>query len=171
MRRLLPISVVLALGCTQLPTDNAGVSSAPRLGVNGSDNGTACVLNTQLRPENEVPPTASEAKGHAQIKVRNDGTIEYKVFILNKAGERFVAGHIHRGVEGVPGPVVLPLFTGPATNEKHIRQRGEIQSPAATALGPQLCEHPEMFFVNFHTVSVPGGTVPGFPGGAIRGQL
>ena len=157
----LPLPLALVLGCTQLPTDGANVSSAPRLGVNGSDNGTACVLNTQLRPENETPPTTSEAKGHAQIKVRNDGTLEYKVFILNKAGETFRAGHIHRAPEGVPGPIVLPLFTGPTTTARHIRQRGEV--PVSAAFAEALCEHPEQYYVNYHTTA--------FPGGAIRGQL
>jgi hypothetical protein len=164
MRRFVPIHLVplaLVLSCSQLPTDDGAVSSAPQLGVNGSDNGTACVLNTQLRPENETPPTASEAKGHAQIKLRNDGTLEYDVFILNKAGETFVAGHIHRAPEGTPGPVVLPLFTGPATTEDHIRQRGEVM--VSETFAQALCEHPEQYYVNYHTVA--------YPGGAIRGQL
>jgi hypothetical protein len=165
MRRFLALPLVplaLVVGCTQLPTDGAGVSSTPRLGVNGSDNGTACVLNTQLRAKNETTGSTSEAKGHAQIKVRNDGTVEYKVFILNKAEETFVAGHIHRAPPGVAGPVVVPLFTGSTTSARHIRQRGEATVPAT--FNPfALCQNPEQYYVNYHTTA--------FPGGAIRGQL
>ena len=139
-------------------------------GPNGSDNGVMCVQNTQLRPGNEVrppgttDPVTSTAKGHAQIKVRNDGTIEYKVFILNKAGESFVAGHIHEAAAADNGPVRVTLFGG-STTAKHIRVRGEI--PAGTTFTgfepADVCNNPAGHYVNFHTTDDPQG--------AVRGQL
>ncbi len=139
-------------------------------GPNGSDNGTMCVQNTQLRPENEVriapvtDPVTSTAKGHAQIKVRNDGTIEYKVFILNKAGEDFFAGHIHEAPAAGNGPVRVTLFEG-STDAKHIRLRGEV--PAGTTFTgfepADICNDPSGHYVNFHTLDDRQG--------AIRGQL
>ena len=128
-----------------------------------SDNGTMCVLNTQLRAENEAPHTStSEAKGHAQIKVRNDGTIEWKVFILNKAGERFRAGHIHLAPAGEAGDVVVPLFSNPAgTTDRQIRDRGETAS--FPVIAQDICNNPSAYYVNYHTLLIPQG--------AVRGQL
>ena len=134
-------------------------------GPDGSDQGTSCVLNTQLLPENErrtnaADPVDSTAKGHAQIKVRNDGTIEWKVFILNRGGETFVAGHIHRAPETAPGPVVQGLFSGPPSSERQFRDRGEVEN---AALAAELCDNPAAFYVNYHTTQDPQG--------AVRGQL
>ena len=139
-------------------------------GPEGSDNGTMCVQNTQLRPGNELrfapvtDPVTSTAKGHAQIKVRNDGTIEYKVFILNKAGESFVAGHIHEAPATGNGPVRVTLFEG-STDAKQIRARGEVPAGTTfTAFEPaDVCNNPSGHYVNFHTTDDPQG--------AVRGQL
>jgi hypothetical protein len=127
----------------------------------GSDQGTMCVHNTRLAAANETTGSTSTARGHAQIKVRNDGAIEWKVFVLNRAGETFTAGHVHLGPAGVAGAVVLPLHTGAATTARHIRDRGE--SSTSGTLGAAICANPSNYYVNYHT------TV--FPGGAIRGQL
>jgi len=164
MRRALPFVVFAVAACADPSRVSSVAGTKPLFDASnsdGSDNGVMCVQNTQLRPENEVPPTASEAKGHTQIKIRNDGTLEYKTFILNKAGETFVAGHIHRAPEGVNGPVIVPLFGGPPTNAEHIRQRGEV--PVAAPLAADICNNPSNYYVNYHTTR--------YPGGAIRGQL
>ncbi len=143
------------------------VAAVAFAGPNGSDNGTMCVENAQLRPENEVPTSTSTAKGHAQIKVRNDGTIEYRYFILNKAGEAFTFGHIHRKNPTSPGPIqvgppVVFLFSGPTTTERHIRGSGE--TAPLPLIAPDICENPERYYVNFHTT-------PANAPGAIRGDL
>ena len=120
-----------------------------------------CVQNTQLAAENETTGSTSTATGHAQIKVRNDGTIEWNVFVLNPDGENFIAGHVHRAPAGVPGPVVLPLHTTGPTTDQQIRDTGE--SATAGTLGEAICANPSNYYVNYHTTP--------FPGGAIRGQL
>ena len=162
-----------------------GAGAFAAVGAAANGNGTMCVLNTQLRPGNEVRPAGSSdpvdstAKGHAQIKVRNDGTLEYKVFILNKAGERFSAGHIHAAPAGQNAGVWQDLFVppAPATDARHIRQRGEIPARADSPATPQdesfaaLCENPAGFYVNYHTVANPDRGLPGDPAGAVRGQL
>ena len=140
-------------------------------GPNGSDNGTMCVQNTQLRPGNEIrtggpvdSTVESTAKGHAQIKVRNDGTIEYKVFILNKAGEEFFVGHIHEGPVTGTGPPRVFLFGGPPTTARHIRIRDEVDvAPSAAFEASDICTNPSGHYVNFHTTDDPMG--------AVRGQL
>ena len=159
-------SALVLLAVTVACAENPPTSPATELGAASFDmgqsgGGTACVLNTQLRPENEVPASSSTAKGHAQIKVRNDGSIEWKVFILNKDGETFTAGHIHVAPEDAPGPVVLPLYHDAPTSERQIHDRGETE--AGHPLAQDLCEHPENYYVNYHTTT----NRPG----AIRGQL
>ena len=130
----------------------------------GSGRGTMCVLHARLAAKNETTGSTSTAKGHTLIKVRNDGTIEFKTQINNRNHETFVAGHIHQAPIGVAGSIVVPLFVAPAppTNARHIKQRG-VATPNAGTTGAALCANPGAYYVNYHTTA--------FPGGAIRGQL
>ena len=126
--------------------------------------GVMCVLHAKLAAKNETTGSTSTAKGHTLIKVRQDGTIEFKTQILNRNHETFVAGHIHQAPVGVAGPVVVPLFVSPspATTARHIKQSG-VATPNAGTTGAILCQNPTAYYVNYHTTA--------FPGGAIRGQL
>ena len=128
-------------------------------GPKGNDNATKCSLMAQLRGANEVPPRATEAFGHTQIRIRNDATLEFKTHIVND-GATFVAGHVHIAPVGVNGPVVVPLFSG-STNDDQINATGELQITGA--LAAQICANPENYYVNYHTTQ--------FPAGVIRGQL
>jgi len=127
-------------------------------------NGVMCVLHARLAASNETTGSTSTAKGHTLIKVRANGTIEFKTHILNKNGETYVAGHIHQAPVGVAGPIVVPLFVSPAppTSARHIKQSG-VATPNAGTTGADLCSNPSAYYVNYHTTA--------FPGGAIRGQL
>jgi CHRD domain len=129
-----------------------------------SGQGVMCVLHAKLSAKNETTGSTSAAKGHTLIKVRNDGTIEFKTQIVNKNHETFVAGHIHQAPVGVAGPIVVPLFVSPtpATSARHIRQSG-VATPNAGTTGANLCANPSAYYVNYHTTA--------FQGGAIRGQL
>jgi CHRD domain len=126
--------------------------------------GTLCVLHAKLAAKNETTGSTSTAKGHTLIKVRQDGTIEFKTQINNKNHEMFVAGHIHQAPAGVAGPIVVPLFVAPTppTNARHIKESG-VATPNAGTTGAALCTSPSAYYVNYHTTA--------FPGGAIRGQL
>jgi hypothetical protein len=123
-----------------------------------------CVLQAKLSAKNETTGSTSVAKGHTLIKVRNDGTIEFKTQINNRNHELFVAGHIHQAPVGVAGPIVVPLFVAPSppTSARHIKQRGVATANAGTT-GASLCANPSAYYVNYHTTA--------FGGGAIRGQL
>jgi hypothetical protein len=123
-----------------------------------------CVLHAKLAAKNATTGSTSIAKGHTQIKVRNDGTIEFKTQILNRDHETFVAGHIHQAPVGVAGPIVAPLFVSPTppTNARHIKQSG-VATPNAGTTGAAICQNPSAYYVNYHTTA--------FLGGAIRGQL
>jgi len=154
MRRL--ILCLLAVCAVAAPA--ASVASAK------SGTGTMCVLHAKLAAKNETTGSTSTAKGHTQIKVRNDGSIEFKTQILNKNHETFIAGHIHQAPVGVAGPIVVPLFVSPAppTSARHIKQSG-VATPNAGTTGADLCHNPSAYYVNYHTTA--------FSGGAIRGQL
>jgi hypothetical protein len=154
MRRFIVCFVIACL--TAVPA--AGTASAK----NGR--GTVCVLHAKLTAKNETTGSTSTAKGHVLIKVRTDGTIEFKTTINNKNHETFVAGHVHQAPVGVAGPVVVPLFVAPAspTSARHIKQSGTA-TPNAGTTGSALCQNRSAYYVNYHTTA--------FAGGAIRGQL
>jgi hypothetical protein len=153
MRRVL---FCLVVACTVVALTASAVPAK-----NG--NGVMCVLHAKLTANSETGST-STAKGHTLIKVRTDGTIQFRTHILNKNGETFVAGHIHQAPVGVAGPVVVPLFVAPSppTSARQIKQRG-VATPNAGTTGANLCQNPSAYYVNYHTTA--------FPGGAIRGQL
>ena len=153
----------LALVAIALPaTTTAGNGNGK---PKGSGNGTVCVLHAKLSPKSAAPST-STAKGHTLIKVRRNGTIEYKTHINNKAHETFFAGHIHVAPVGVAGPIVFPLYRGASpTTARHIKDTGSVPAatPADQQFASQLCQNPSAYYVNYHTTA--------FMGGAIRGQL
>jgi hypothetical protein len=159
MRRLLWSSLVLV--ALALPATTAAGNGNGK----GGGNGVACVLHAKLNAREAG--TTSSAKGHTLIKVRRNGTIEYKTHILNKGGETFTAAHIHQAPPGQNGPLVFPLFrsfTAP-TSARQIRDRAVV--PAATPADQQfataLCQNPSAYYVNYHSTTSPGG--------AVRGQL
>jgi len=129
-----------------------------------SHQGVMCVLHARLAAKNETTGSTSTAKGHTQIKVRNDGTIEFKTQILNRGNETFIAGHIHQSPAGTAGAIVVPLFVSPtpSSSARHIRQSG-VATPNAGTTGAALCQTPSAYYVNYHTTA--------FTAGAIRGQL
>jgi hypothetical protein len=162
--------VVAAAACADqvLPSAEGG---APSLSASGAV--PATVFNTQLRSELEVPTSTSESKGHAQIKVYRDGTIESMVIINNKGDESIRFGHIHHVNPGsTTGPVIWwlssPVGTDLNLTERHIdiRQQGIFVSNAHFATHDdavaELLANPSDFYVNFHSDAFPGGFARGF---------
>jgi hypothetical protein len=150
------------VACVVAASAAAVLAAGAAPGKNGQ--GVMCVLHAKLAASNETTGSTSAAKGHTQIKVRNDGTIEFKTQILNRNHETFVAGHIHQAPVGVAGPIVVPLFVSPTppTNARHIKQSG-VATPNPGTTGAAICQNPSAYYVNYHTTA--------FLGGAIRGQL
>jgi hypothetical protein len=69
-----------------------------------------------------------------------------------------VAAHIHVAPEGVPGPVVVPLFAGTFDGSDKTRD-----CVSANGLADDILADPSSYYINIHS------TV--YPAGAIRAQL
>jgi hypothetical protein len=176
MRYVFLSALLVVSGCADVtPPSTAGNEAAlTRAGSNppsslasASKGAPPTVFNTQLRAEQEPNnASTSESKGHAQVKVLADGTIEFTLVINNKSGETYTRAHIHKAAAGVNGPIhwdfleagvpVASIGDQPAT------LRG-VARPRAAAVLNDLVANPDQYYVNVHS------TV--FPGGAIRGQL
>lgn len=112
-----------------------------------------------LSGANEVPPADPDGTGTAIITITGT-TVQYSITVNNIAAP--TAQHIHSGVAGVNGPVVVTLTgvwvgagDGPWT------LNGSTVSDAATVNA--IISNPAAFYVNVHNQP--------FPGGAVRGQL
>lgn len=149
------------------------------------DNGTTspsnqpAVFSTILRPSNEVPPITnaeSNGTGAAQITLQltRDGagaitgaTADFYFQMSGFPGNMIVVGaHIHPGVAGINGPVIVntgltagtPFVASSGTGE--FRATG-IPVDAATAQG--IVNNPAGWYFNIHS--------PLNAGGFARGQL
>jgi len=176
MRNVVLSVVLVVAGCAEVTPTSMGGNEAElaRAGSNpsvslasASDVAPPTVFNTQLRAEDEPNnASTSDSKGHAQVAVLADGTIEFTVVVNNKSGETYTRAHIHKAAAGINGPIhwdfleagvpVASIGDQPAT------LRG-VARPRAAAVLSDLVANPDQYYVNVHS------TV--FPGGAIRGQL
>lgn len=115
MRYVFLSALLVVSGCADVtPPSTAGNEAAlTRAGSNppsslasASKGAPPTVFNTQLRAEHEPNnASTSESKGHAQVKVLADGTIEFTLVINNKSGETYTRAHIHKAAVGVNGPI------------------------------------------------------------------
>lgn len=115
-------------------------------------------LEAGLRGSAEVPgPGDIDGKGEAKITLKME---EHQVcweIKVKKITLPARAAHIHFGLTGVAGPVVVTLS---APNAEGI-SRG--CTTVDHELHMNLYMHPEQYYVNVHNAD--------FPGGAVRGQL
>ncbi|MHB8695678.1 MAG: CHRD domain-containing protein [Solirubrobacteraceae bacterium] len=102
----------------------------------------------------EVPAGAPNGSGIAVISIKGGGELCWKFSALQHVTAPLVA-HIHHGLAGTSGPIVIPL--------------GGAYKPAGCVNGtaPQLLAiielNPQRFYVNIHNAK--------YPGGAVRAQL
>ena len=154
------------------------VSASMGIVANGGRNAA-----TSLSGAEEVPPTATRARGTAIFHLSDDGLeLSYKLIVANI--ENVVQAHIHLNPAGQNGPVVAFLF-GPAAAGGG-RVNGVIAEGVITAddLISSLAGQPLSAlvdamvagntYVNVHTNDGVGSsnTGPGdFASGEIRGQI
>ena len=176
MHRLLGALAALAfIACSgespSSPEQYRSLSSLLGTGAQAS-NAAHVVMNTQMRNELESPACPSEAKGHAHLKVNDDGTIDSDVTLNNK-GESVRFGHIHHLNAGQPtGPIIWWLSSPVGTDlnlvGKHLtfHQQGIFVSnthfATEAAAHAALLVDPASFYVNFHSDNCPGGFARGF---------
>jgi hypothetical protein len=114
-------------------------------------------FTTTLAGPNEVPPGDPNATGTATVWVNpGTGTVCYSWSVTGAATPIFAA-HIHHGVAGVAGPVVVPLPpTGPSSGHG-------CTTGVARDLALDIIRNPADYYVNTHNAE--------FPTGVARGQL
>jgi hypothetical protein len=153
VRRLLAVLVLAVAGAVLLAAPGSAQTT------------TKCTAYAVLKPGNEVRPAGttdpveSRALGAAAVHI-NGTRLTFTVAIANPARETFIAGHIHTGVAGVNGPVLVPLFGG-MDDRRLFTQFDSIAITQAQA--EAICGNLAGHYVNYHTTQDPMG--------AVRGQL
>ena len=167
--RCVHVCVVLAVAaCADAAPTNITSNQVPAPSFElGSDAAPPTVFNVPLRAENEPNgASTSDSKGHAQVMVLADGTIEFSFTVNNKSGETYTRAHIHKAAAGVNGPIHWDFLEAgnpvASISDQPSQLRGVARARAAAVLA-DLLANPAGYYVNVHS------TV--FPGGAVRGQL
>lgn len=166
-----PVHVCVAVAiaaCTDGSPTDVSTHETPSIALGlGSEGAPPTVFNVQLRAENEPGGTStSESKGQAQVKVLNDGTIEFTFTINNKSDETYRRAHIHKGAAGVNGPIHWDFLEAGVPVASVSGQPSQLRGVARARTAANLADllaNPSQYYVNVHS------TV--FPGGAVRGQL
>jgi CHRD domain len=124
-------------------------------------------LTARLLGGNEVPPADPDGRGSAFV---DTGRTRVCFALLWADIGAPIFAHIHSGVAGVNGPVVVLFFdvpeapgSPPAALPETITAVGGCIGGQSAAVLRDIRRHPSAFYVNIHNVE--------FPGGAIRGQL
>jgi hypothetical protein len=124
-------------------------------------------LGARLLGRNEVPPADPDGRGLASVDTGR--TRVCFALAWTNIGPPIFA-HIHSGVAGVNGPVVVLFFDVPEPAGSPPAALPDTINAAAGCIGGQspallsdIRRHPSAYYVNIHTAA--------FPGGAIRGQL
>jgi hypothetical protein len=164
--------VVAAAACADQPSTGPDRFS-PSLSSDASEEAPPIVFNTQMRSELESPLSTSDSKGHAQIKILADGTIESMVMINNMGDESVRFGHIHHlNTSAATGPIIWwlssPVGVDLNLTDRHLEFRQEgifVPNPHFTSHAAALAEllrDPASFYVNFHSDNFPSGFARGF---------
>jgi hypothetical protein len=101
-----------------------------------------------------------DADGYGAASVTFHGTTQICVgYVVDKIGKP-TAAHIHEGLAGATGPIVVPFAEFPTSgNPGH----ASLCATITKDLFNRLRNSPSDFYVNVHNAD--------FPGGAVRGQL
>jgi CHRD domain-containing protein len=168
MRAVHVCAVLAAAACVdQTPTNLASNHSLTPSFSAASEAAPPIVFNVQLRSENEPNgASTSESKGHAQVTIFEDGTMEFTFTVNNKSGETYTRAHIHKAPAGVNGPIHWDFLEAgnpvASVSDQPSQLRGVARARAAAVLA-DLLANPSGYYVNVHSTA--------FPGGAVRGQL
>jgi len=121
-------------------------------------------FNAKLTGQEEVPPVDTQATGMAEF-THNGENVDY---IINATNIKNVTeGHIHTGVNGTNGPIVVTLFMAePNTNEVNEKGsisadklRGPMEGKAVSDLIASMKNGST--YANIHTDQKPNGEIRG----------
>jgi uncharacterized protein (TIGR03437 family) len=138
---------------------------------------------TLMQPANETPPITDTSLGNVIIWLHvvrdssgtiTSGSVDFDVACKFSGAVTVTGLHIHNGVSGVAGPIVIPTDVNNTTNSISVDATGktsvlkQVQFPQTTPALPvsviqDLMANPQNFYANIHTTD--------HPGGAMRGQL
>lgn len=143
--------------------------------------GLPVVLTAELRPENEVPPipgTSPEASARGAVQVTlnitrdtagalTGATARFDLQVVGLPGDTVLVGaHIHPGVAGVNGPVVVNTGLASTTALTAIGSAQTVTLDGiavAPAVAQAIIDNPAGHYFNVHSFR--------HPGGVLRGQL
>ena len=148
---LLPLMLLALTACQKSISTNDAVRNAE---LKKSSNATIWVMNVQLSGANEVPPNDLGATGVAILRVTADKVLHSKVNVdaPPEAGT-LTAAHIHTGMAGVNGPVII--FLAHSADEF-----GENQTYQLTDAEFEMLMNDHLY-VNAHSTVKPAGLVRG----------
>jgi CHRD domain len=133
-----------------------------------SGQGDEIRLDATLSGDQEVPPADPDGTGRAKVELKPaEEQVCFAVSFRNIGTPN--RGHIHQGVAGMNGDIVVEFFelvaipSDPRHDELEDRSRLEGCVPASLSILNAIAANPAGFYVNLHNAR--------FPAGAIRGQL
>ena len=158
MRKRLVWFVVLAI---MVLLATGGVATA---------NQTTVTLTARLSGAQEVPPADPDGSGKAVVEIDVEaGEVCFDVKISDTGTPN--RGHIHRGVAGVNGGIVVTFFElrippaepgAPASDPRNdALEEGRLQDcvPGDPAILAEIVANPAGFYVNVHNARYPGGNL------------
>jgi hypothetical protein len=164
MRAALLLLLIPLAGCLDAATGNVANVPAPTASV-PREAAARRIFSTGLTApaadKNSGKTVHSFARGHVELKVRRDSTLEYHLNVFNPGAESFTAAHIYRN--GRNGPPVFTLFTGATLRDKYIQVRGTgvLIDPIGRPLLDELRANPAGFYVSLRTTREPQGALRG----------
>ena len=144
-----------------------------------ADTQDTVVFRTRMLPDNEVPPIASpgnSANATINVHVTRDGlgnvsaaTVTFDIDYTISSGLTFTGLHIHNGVAGQNGPVVIDTGISGSNNLAAAAGSGHITKVVNYASTDTngikfvtgLLATPENYYVNIHTTVNPAGFMRG----------
>ena len=185
--KVILICFFLFAGCLQndeslAPSDHHNDVLSDGIGTESAEPGSVSAyqkrtFTAHLSGANEVPAVDLKGAGEAIFNLSEDGTqLHYKLIVANI--NNVTQSHIHCGVAGANGPVVVFLFRLPAgVTQNGVLAEGTITSAniiprgASAACMGGLATFENLLermrnggaYVNVHTLA--------YPGGEIRGQV
>lgn len=126
-------------------------------------------LTTELSGVNEVPPTNSSSTGLAEFDIEGTDSIRYNVNASNI--QDVTAGHLHGGLAGENGPIVVQLFSYD-TPRNQVSESGIITAGNSSFQGGTTTSQQQLtdfmnamrtgqIYVNINTVQNPDGEIRG----------